>query len=472
MTNLACAPALAACGDQYIAGLNWSKREVPKQTIIGLSEDEARTLAAAGRIDRVTKAGGGKTARACLLPAAETGSAPRCLLHGSESALQAMKAEIAIIVNKDAALKFPIHPHDTSKLRKPTTRANFAEIERETGCRVIVEDQRKAKLADAILTPRQHRIYLCGDNPSQAQAMAKIAPMLQHTDAPLQETTLTSDYEKACGDWLSWKSACDSKKGAMELFFHRTPDVVSHSRMEHLCELHLTHNDSRNVSVGSPNGFFGFSRELTGDGLAISDDNLATNAVLRQRYLPNGRDRAPLQGLVTASKGQILPFVIGPFFAFEVVKMDTERKSRSGPKSEVKRGGTRLGVTVLPPEAPVPMTLLSKPRESWVLGRGFARGRNGKVGRLEAADIDSQVVEGDQLGVLVTRSEGSLVLLRRSARNPEWECIVNWPARIDHTQRCFALLELSGAITEIKLVRTLEPPESVARAPDEVRWSN
>jgi len=265
MSSIACAPALAACGDHYIAGVNWSKREGLKQIIVGLSEDEASTLRASARVERLMKAGGEKNARACVLPPSEKGASPRCLLHGSDSALQAMKEELAVILGKQGAQGFPVHPHDTCKLRK-TRRTNFAEIERETGCRVVVEDQRKAKIADAILTPRRHRIHLCGNSSAQAQAMTKIAPLLQHTDAPIKQKTLASDYEKACGDWLSWKSGCDINKGPTEIFFHRAPDVVSHSRMDHLCELHLTHNESRNVSIGSPNGFFGFTKELTGDG--------------------------------------------------------------------------------------------------------------------------------------------------------------------------------------------------------------
>lgn len=460
MGELQYSPTLVASADFYVGGLNWTKGHGLQQAIIGLSEDEAIVLGGAGRLDRVAAAGGQK-ARPTILPAGGQGG-PRLLLTGSDTALQAMKDEVARIFGADGRA-VPIHPHDTAVLRKPT-RGFMAELEAQSGCRFVVEDQQKLRLADPVTTPRRHCVRLFGDTESQARALGLLAPRLQHSDTPLKDRTLTSDYANACEDWLTWKNSPGSEHGALEGFFRRMPNAVQHPTMS---GSHPLHDRNAQASENSAGGFFSFDPAIMGDGLELPRAYME-GTLVRQRFVNTQREKAPLQGLVVAGKGTILPYMMGSFFVIKVLKIDTDRKSRGGVKVGVPRGGTRIGVTTVQPEAPAPPTLLNKPRQSWVLGRGFVRGPDRKTARCDVADFDKEVTEGDELGVLVTRAEGAVVIFRRPDRYADWTCMVHWDAGVDEPSRCFALLELSGAILEVELLQGRQPPPSVEREIDEV----
>lgn len=461
MSDVLFSPVLTASSDLYVGGLNWSREHGLQQAVIGLSKDEACVLGAAGRLDRLAAAGGQK-GRATILPPVGEG-APRLLLSGTASTVQAMKDEWVQMLGKDGR-SVPLHPYDLKALRKPSRKLGIFEA--ESGCRMVLEDQQKLRLADAVATPRRTCVRLFGDQASQARALGLLAPHLKHSDTPLKDRTLTSDYAAACEQWLSWKNGGEVESHQpLEAYFRREPDMVGG------LPIHLPHN---NVSTGGPCGFYSFDPELLGAGLELPyvPSNLHSGnsyTQVRQRSVNLAQDKAPLQNLVAVGKGILHPFMLGNFFAVKVLKMDKSRKSVGGVKIGVPRGGTRIGVTTKQPETPAPPTLLNKPSESYVLGRGFVRGPDGKTSRCEAADLDTLVAEGDEVGLLVTKADGAVVVYHRPDQDSEWKCLVHWDAKVTDHKLCFALFELSGAILDIELLHGRPAPTSIGRDIDTVR---
>jgi len=456
MTDLQLSSALVASADLYLGGLKWNKDHGLQQVVIALSEEEAAVLGVSGRLDRVTAAGGQKARPTILSPIGQ--GAPRLLLSGTEVTIQAMKDELDRILGKDGR-SVPIHPYDTAALRKPMRK--LPNFEAESGCRVVLEDQQKLRLTDPIGTPRRHCVRLFGEKAAQARALGLLAPHLQHSDTPLKDTTLASDYANACEDWLTLKSATEGKNQPLEGFFRRMPDAIELPNLSGSFPIHIR----KDASAEGPGSFYSFSPTVLGEGLELPPAS-NVNTVVRQRL---GLQKASLQGLVVAGKGELLPFALGGFFALKVLKMDMNRKTQGGVKVGIPRGGTRIGVSIAQLEAPAPATLLTKPKESWVLGRGFVRGPDGKTSRCEAADLDSAVVEGDEIGLLVLKDTGALTMFRRSDRYAEWTCMLHWEARISDPQHCFALLELSGSILEVELLHGRQPPSFIERDVDMVQ---
>jgi hypothetical protein len=310
-------------------------------------------------------------------------------------------------------------------------------------------------------------VRLFGDKTAQARALGLLASHLQHSDTPLKDRTLGVDYASACEDWLSWKNADEglgAKKQPLESFFRRMPDMIEHPKIAGSTPVHLP----KDASTGGPGNFYTFDATIMGDGLELPPAQV-TRTVVRQCFTVLGAEKAPLQGLVIAGKGQLLPYMMGGFFALRVVKMDMNRKSQGGVKLGIPRGGTRIGVSTSQPTAPPPATLLSKPKDSYVLGRGFARGPNGKSCRCEAADVDAGVVEGDELGLLVVKETGAIAMFRRANRWEDWTCLVHWDAKMPDRRQCFAWLELSGAIVEVELLHGRQAPSSIQRDFDPVQ---
>lgn len=147
----------------------------------------------------------------------------------------------------------------------------------------------------------------------------------------------------------------------------------------------------------------------------------------------------------------------GAFFCLGVRRVETDRRFR---------GGTRLGVSSVPVSAPLPDCLLKQPCCSWVLGRGMARGPDGRNHDLPAASFD-HLAEGDELGFLVTRAIGSVAVFRRPRGGDEWICIVHVDTRIPEPHdQLHALLELSGRLLEVELLWRAPPSAPVGFATD------
>lgn len=460
MTDLKPSTALVATGDLYLGGLNWNKEHGLQQAVVGLSADDACVLGVTGRLDRVAAAGGQK-GRATMLPPVGQG-APRLLLSGTESTVAAMKDELDQVLGKGGR-SVPIHPYDTAKLRKPTRK--LADFEAGSGCRMVLEDQQKLLLRDPIVTPRHHRVCLYGDSSAQARALGLLAPHLTHSDAPLKEDTLATDYTQACEDWLGWKNMQEGNNQPIEAFFRRMPDMVPHATMDGDYPVHLRRVDA---TADGPGCFYSFDPAICGAGLEFPRGGVG-HTVVRQRPASLAREKAPLHGLVVAGKGVVLPYMAGSFFALKVLKMNLNCKSQGGVHVGIPRGGTRIGVSTMQPESPPPATLLTKPKQSWVLGRGFVRGPDGKTSRCVAADIDGAVTQGDEVGFLVTKDKGAVALFRRADQYAEWTCLAHWDAKVTDVRHCFALLELSGSIVEVELLHGRQAPPSVERDLDEIQ---
>jgi len=222
----------------------------------------------------------------------------------------------------------------------------------------------------------------------------------------------------------------------------------------------------KDASSGGPGGFFSFDPDVIGAGLELPRSQGAVNIVVRQRA--SSEEKSSLHGLVVAGKGHLLPYMLGAFFAIKVLKMDLDCTSQTGAKAGISRGGTRIGITTRQMEGP-PATLLSKPRDSWVLGRGFVRGQSGQTSCCVPANLEKELSEGDELGFLVTKDTGAILLFRRSDRYDEWTCMVHWDANVPDYKNCIALLELSGAILEVELLHGRQPPPVIDRPVDEVQ---
>eukprot|EP00927_Polykrikos_kofoidii_P025233 TRINITY_DN22707_c0_g1_i1.p1 TRINITY_DN22707_c0_g1~~TRINITY_DN22707_c0_g1_i1.p1 ORF type:complete len:615 (-),score=71.13 TRINITY_DN22707_c0_g1_i1:630-2474(-) len=226
-------------------------------------------------------------------------------------------------------------------------------------------------------------------------------------------------------------------------------DKPSQQRAMELLSPRLSHSPITDQH-GHTRAIGGFEASTLGPNLKLD----SSGTILRQLAWGG---RAPLKGLVASGDGELLPFHQGCFFCLGIRAVDRSRRPQ---------GGTRLGVTQRLPADFLPETLLTKPRQCWVVGRGFVRGPDLKSRRLLAADIDV-VDEGDELGLLVTRREGSLVLFRRSNRFADWSCFMHWEAGIENSMHCHVLVELSGVVQEIEYLHGRMPPDTVVRDVDE-----
>jgi len=377
---------LAASGDRFIGGINWGKDPAPHQEIITLTSEEAQALRSGDRLDRLLQAGG-IGVRPLLLDPLPQKPRSRLLITGNEAGVAKVKDTLDALIDKDAGMAVVVHPNDAQALRKPS-RALVADVEKLSGCRVIVDDQRKHKPQDPIVQRKTHRIHLLGDTESQRHALNLLQPHCKYL-------TLPDDPEK-------------------------------------------------------PRMLLGFHADAHGPCIQLSE-----RLCVARRVDPEAR-RTP-RGCVVFGDGHMNPYAVGSFFCLGVRQLDTHPRLL---------GGTRIGVSSRPLGEPVPESILTKPPHSWVLGRGFARGPRGPASKLEMASLDF-LEKGDEIGVLVTRSMGSIAIFKKHANSFDWECLVHWDAGVPEPQCCFALFELSGRLAEVELLHR-QPPAEVNRPIDPV----
>jgi len=110
---------------------------------------------------------------------------------------------------------------------------------------------------------------------------------------------------------------------------------------------------------------------------------LSNNATIATRV--RSQECANPQSCVAVGSGPISVGELGHFFAIAVRKLDSYRGLR---------GGTRLGLSLSPPNPPLPSTLQLGYPFTWIFGRGVVRGADGMSEKLRGADID-MYSEGD-----------------------------------------------------------------------------
>lgn len=185
---------------------------------------------------------------------------------------------------------------------------------------------------------------------------------------------------------------------------------------------------------------------------------LLEKGTLARRRSPAGAAGSYPSDCVVCGDGCLTMTDLGLFFAFAVKKVSPSISEDRG-----FRGTTRLGVTSVPVLSPAPITLLNEPRCSWVFGRGVARHPSGDTEMVENADFD-RFVEGNILGVLVTRETGALRVYQKLTPSKDWSQFVEWQAEIpEPCGTLFPLIELSGRLAEIKLLPRQAPPTMRSR---------
>jgi len=154
---------------------------------------------------------------------------------------------------------------------------------------------------------------------------------------------------------------------------------------------------------------------------------------------------------VVAGAGVMGLYERGAYFCLGVQRAEVDRRHRAA---------TRVGISNVPVVAPMPDGLLSQPRCSWVFGRGVARGPDGRSFPLPAANFD-RLREGDELGVLVTRTKGSIAAFRKPKGEDKFHCLVHWDACVPEPHSdLHMLLELAGVIVEVELLPDRLPPDA------------
>jgi len=74
---------------------------------------------------------------------------------------------------------------------------------------------------------------------------------------------------------------------------------------------------------------------------------------------------------------------------------------------------------------------------------------------------------GDDIGVLVNKDRGSILVCKRAAGEDDWRTVSNWGAAevpAESQSTLIALVELSGRVLEVELVPNQQPPAAVKRA--------
>jgi len=313
----------------------------------------------------------------------------RLLLTGQHESVETMRNAANQMLGKTGRLTIPMHPEDTSVLRRPKV---VAELEQLSGCRFHVDDRRDSQTRESVLDRKEHRVHLLGDPQAQDRALQLLTQQCKHLNIQSQ---------------LSSNTPCM-----------------------------LTSFDRQNASA---------TVQFT-EGCQVV------------RRMARLGEKCPSSCVVVGS-GQMRPYAQGSFFCLGIRKLSAEKRVR---------GGIRVGVMCKRLEEPVPVSLMTKPAVSWVLGRGSVRGPRARPCAMPAAIFDT-LDEGDELGVLVARTDGSIAVFRRPG-GPEpadWVCMLHWDAHVDEPGHCFALLEMSGRLVEVELLQR-PAPFFIARPFDEL----
>lgn len=388
-----------ATSGRCIAGVPWDadSKRLP-QVVIKLAREEAWALHGTGRLDRL-KEQIPKGVHVQLLEQvtrADVSLQPCLMITGvNEDAVGLAHEQAKRMLIKDGGLAVAVHPHDVAKLRA-TGCSLLEELERASGCRILVENHARPSTENLPRSDRQHDVRLLGDQAAQGRAVELLA--------------------KECS---------------------------------HPVRVEEPHINTANPSQSS--GLSGFHVVARGPNVEIDG-----NGLIARRSEAGGAGHPNPSGCVVVGDGALPVSKPGAFFCVRV------RRVRAEPGS---RGGTRIGITTLPVEPPLPDSLLRPPDCCWVLGRGLLQGPDRRVYALPLADFDG-FQEGDLLAALVTQPVGGFAVLRKRPSEKGWTCLVHWAAAMPTGSACHALLELGGRLAEVELCPGEKPPLAVSRAPD------
>eukprot|EP00429_Kryptoperidinium_foliaceum_P054711 CAMPEP_0176087186 /NCGR_PEP_ID=MMETSP0120_2-20121206/43646_1 /TAXON_ID=160619 /ORGANISM="Kryptoperidinium foliaceum, Strain CCMP 1326" /LENGTH=420 /DNA_ID=CAMNT_0017421025 /DNA_START=56 /DNA_END=1318 /DNA_ORIENTATION=+ len=388
-----------------VAGVEWESdsKRLPQITL-QLTQEECWTFQTAGRLQRL-KDGAGPGAHVQLVERPKALGPPVLVITGTkEDSVVVVRDEAVRMLSTDQGLRVALHPHDVKHLRAQSCLL-LEELERESGCRILVSDRPKQQLDDLQCSSQHHDVILLGDQGAQARAIEVLAKCCLHPLRPEAGPTINM-------------SNCMRERPAAAF------DAVRRGENVHLDE---------------------------GGSVARRSADCAG---------------LPVAGCcVVALNGAVAATPVGAWFCMRIRRVLLDRGHR---------GATRIAISELPIEAPVPDTLIRAPERIWAFGRGAVRGPDGFTHPLPCAEFDS-VREGDDLGVLVSKGRGGIAVFRRRPRealaqvapgHEGWICILHCAAELDATAPVYALLELAGRPMEVELLARERPPQGLAREPD------
>lgn len=378
-----------------MGGIPWGK-DAPRlpQATLKLTREEATELHNLDRLKRLNQ----DAVQGVRLQLLERGvGEPYLLITGTNTdGVEAAKKAALLMLQHDGGLVIPMHAHDINLLRSKGCFL-MAEVEEQSGCRIIADDKQDEAASDKDLNRKQPCVHLLGNQASQTRAIELLA---KHC------TRLVSSDEPG-------KLGGSSRTRPLECF-----DPV-----------------------------------LRGHNIELSDDRMVAR---RQNTAAEGGT----DGCVVVGAGALATFALGAFCCFKVRKTDPDRRCR---------GGMRLALSDVVIKAPVPRSILPmRGTHCWILGQGCAWGHNGEPHELPSLNLDG-ISEGDEIGILVTKEKGGILVCKRAAGDDEWRTVVNWGAAevpAESRSQLIALVELSGRILEVELVLNQQPPVAVRRALD------
>lgn len=346
-----------------VGGVEW-QQSPPNQEIVELTSDDAASLMAGDRLERLKSAG----AKPLILKGTpRRGGGARLLLMGSPDAVERSRCALRQMLSKEMGLAIALHPDDTRNLRKPTRRL-IADVEAESRCRIMVD--RRELVDDPVADRKQHLIHLLGDDVAQAKARDLLSPHCQRL--------------QLSGIATKWFQGFSPVHG-------------------------------RCVEVGGE-----------GATMAWRTDN-------------SGKEN---KGFVIAGNGQCRSYMEGSFFCVGISRVDANLRLR---------GHTRVGVMCSSLEAPVPETLIMRPRQCWVVGGKRARGV-GRCAALPSANFDA-LEAGDEIGILVTPAGGLAAFCRSGGAFDQWRCLLHWDAGVTNARVCFPVIEFGGGLLEVEVLQ-------------------
>jgi len=166
-----------------VAGIPWEKdsKRLP-QAVMRLEREEAWALKGTGRLERLKEQApkGVHVQLVDQVTKADVSLQPCLIITGvNEDAVNLVHEQAKRMFSKEGGLPVAIHPHDVAALRACGC-GLLEELERESGCRIVIEDHAKPSHDALPRSDRQHDVRLLGDPVAQGRAVELLALRCSH----------------------------------------------------------------------------------------------------------------------------------------------------------------------------------------------------------------------------------------------------------------------------------------------------
>mmetsp|Transcript_55247 Transcript_55247/g.155476 ORF Transcript_55247/g.155476 Transcript_55247/m.155476 type:complete len:402 (+) Transcript_55247:58-1263(+) len=389
---------------RFLGGIPWEQgaTRLP-QAVVKLTHEEALALRGVDRM-KCLQQDLGPDIHLQLLDKAETD--PRLIISArianAHAAVDAAHSVVLRMLGKDAGLAVAIHPHDLDMVRRRHCMI-IAEVERESGCRILAEDPPKEVYKDPNMPQQRHYVRLLGDQAAQARAIRLLAGHCVHELLPLEPGI----------------SDCPGQAGGSQRF-----DQV-----------------------------------IRGHNIELLEDSTVARRI-------NCEGQESVADCVVGT-GAMKMYGGGAFFCFRVRRLDQDPRIRGATRvgvSCIRVGAPAPDSLLKKPECSWVLgrgSVRGSSGSAEQLPGAMFDGQLSEgdaLGLLVTLDAPAEPSEPGP----ATRG-GSVRVLRRPKGEEDWKCLVHWDAGVPDPHRCCGLVELAGSLAEIQLLELPPPPANRVR---------